>query len=842
MKKLILTVLFFFAVVTATSQATRAAELYVAANGNDTWSGTLPAPNAAKTNGPLRTLQRARDMFRISKPAGRKMIFLRGGTHFLQEPLQLLPVDSNLSIAAYKNEKPLLSGGRPITGWKKSTGNIWTAKVPQADDKSWNFKLLRVGEEKQTLARYPNFDAKNPYKGGWSHIVYTGAPTGKFGAAMGNTHTPGDWIEWKINVPVDGEYSTWFRYGADNAPYGNNSMAGRITLQVDAQTPVPVEGLPDTGSWSNFAWSRVAKLQLSKGEHTLRWTNVRGGGLNFDALALCDDSNWTPQGIELSAPQGMNLIVVQAEAYSAAQGKEMKTPDEIAPAYKNRFEFRAGAIRRYAHPEDAEIHIFPSWGWVNSILYVKEIDYSTRTVRVEENSSASEELRVGNRYYVSNVREELDAPGEWFLDKRTGVLSLWPQHVDFARRGVVAAKLDRLIELKGDVANRQWVENISIRGLQFTDTTYSRDIGVYSPMDAAIWLSQARNCVIEGNIFRNVGGYAARLENSSTRNEFVGNEVGHAGQGGVVLAGNIPTQPKDNLIAGNWMHHLGQVYKHVAGVYGITASGTRVAHNRFEHLPRYAVSFKGLNNDSYSHRNVVEYNDMLSTNLETNDTGAIEFLGREKMDSGNVIQYNRILDVVGMKSMPDGKEVSPYMTWGIYLDDYTSGTLVRGNLVARHEWGGVSIHGGKNNTIENNIFIDGAQHQMWYDPIDDFSINNKFNRNIMVWRAPDAVLYKQTRRPPSQVISASDHNLFWHIKDKTIFNRPNVTPLGDLQRWRAGGFDANSVMADPLFVNAAKDDYRLKPGSPALKLGFQPIPFEKIGLQGYARSYKRPQK
>jgi parallel beta-helix repeat protein len=290
------------------------------------------------------------------------------------------------------------------------------------------------------------------------------------------------------------------------------------------------------------------------------------------------------------------------------------------------------------------------------------------------------------------------------------------------------------------------------------------------------------------------------------------------------------------------MHHLGQVYKHVAGVYGITASGTRVAHNRFEHLPRYAVSFKGLNNDSYSHRNVVEYNDMLSTNLETNDTGAIEFLGREKMDSGNVIQYNRILDVVGMKSMPDGKEVSPYMTWGIYLDDYTSGTLVRGNLVARHEWGGVSIHGGKNNTIENNIFIDGAQHQMWYDPIDDFSINNKFNRNIMVWRAPDAVLYKQTRRPPSQVISASDHNLFWHIKDKTIFNRPNVTPLGDLQRWRAGGFDANSVMADPLFVNAAKDDYRLKPGSPALKLGFQPIPFEKIGLQGYARSYKRPQK
>jgi parallel beta-helix repeat protein len=182
------------------------------------------------------------------------------------------------------------------------------------------------------------------------------------------------------------------------------------------------------------------------------------------------------------------------------------------------------------------------------------------------------------------------------------------------------------------------------------------------------------------------------------------------------------------------------------------------------------------------------------------------------------------------------------MTWGIYLDDYTSGTLVRGNLVARHEWGGVSIHGGKNNTIENNIFVNGTLHQMWYDPIDDFSVNNKFNRNIVVWRAPDAVLYKQTRRPPSQVIAESNRNMFWHLGGQEVFNKADITPLGTLQQWRAAGFDKDSVVADPLFVNSAKDDYRLKPDSPALKLGFQPIPFDKIGLQGYARSFRRPQK
>jgi hypothetical protein len=103
----------------------------------------------AKTNGPLRTLQRARDVFRLNKPEGRKTIFVRGGPHFLQEPLQLLPVDSNLSIVAYKNEKPLLSGGQAITGWKKSAGNIWTANVPKTQDTS-NLKRLRIGEEQQT--------------------------------------------------------------------------------------------------------------------------------------------------------------------------------------------------------------------------------------------------------------------------------------------------------------------------------------------------------------------------------------------------------------------------------------------------------------------------------------------------------------------------------------------------------------------------------------------------------------------------------------------------------------------------------------------------------------------
>jgi len=47
--------------------------------------------------------------------------------------------------------------------------------------------------------------------------------------------------------------------------------------------------------------------------------------------------------------------------------------------------------------------------------------------------------------------------------------------------------------------------------------------------------------------------------------------------------------------------------------------------------------------------------------------------------------------------------------------------------------------------------------------------------------------------------------------------------------WQSLGMDRHSLVADPLFVAPEKDDYRLKPASPAWKLGFQPIPVERIG-------------
>jgi hypothetical protein len=649
--------LILMLVVTVCVQ-TAHARVYVATNGSDGWSGTLAAPNPKKTDGPFATIQRARDVLRLNAPAaGRsaKQIIVRGGTYYLAAPLVLTPQDSGLSIAAYHGERPVISGGKSIAGWKKS-GRLWTAKA------NWDFRQLRVGNQSQTLARTPNFDAARPTTGGWSFIAQR--KVGIFGSGVGGIHTPGDWIEWKINAPATGDYKMWLFYGAENKPFGSDNMAGHYSVSVDGAAPVTLQNLPDTGGWNTFRWNNAATLALSKGAHTLRWTNNQGGGLNWDAFALSDDTAWQPSGTDLKPPaEDKHLVVVQAETFHKAQSKDMNKVDVPSPAYTDHFSYRAGDIAPYPRSPHPEIHIFPAWGWVNTVLAVSKIDPETRTVWVEKNRSASEELRDGNRYFVSNVFEALDQPGEWWREEKTDTVYLWPRSETFVQQPVVAPVLDRLIDFQGDAAGDKWVENVTIKGFELRDTTYSREISVYGPEDAAIWMSGARRCVVENNRFLGVGGYALHLQKRSENNEFVGNEVAFNGQGGVFLGGEVKDQPHHNLIAGNWIHDGGTIYKHVAGVYCTSSSGNRIAHNRIERMPRYAISMKGGNATFYSHNNIVEYNDLRMTNLETNDTGAIECLGREKMDSGNVIQFNRITDIVGLKTASDGEILSPYMTW-----------------------------------------------------------------------------------------------------------------------------------------------------------------------------------
>jgi hypothetical protein len=138
---------------------------FVSPNGNDQWSGSRPAPNPDGKDGPFATLARALAAAREFKagqgsaPGQRITISLRGGVYELPEAIVLKPEDSGLLLAAYGTERPVLSGGRRITGWKPVTvggQNLWAADLPEVRAGKWMFRELWVNNRRAVRARHPN--------------------------------------------------------------------------------------------------------------------------------------------------------------------------------------------------------------------------------------------------------------------------------------------------------------------------------------------------------------------------------------------------------------------------------------------------------------------------------------------------------------------------------------------------------------------------------------------------------------------------------------------------------------------------------------------------------------
>ena len=152
MSRLVLAIVLIAAFSAAYAGET-AVQLYVAPNGNDAWSGTLPEPNAAGTDGPFATPTAARDRLRemkgIQQLPGPVSVQLRGGVYRIAEPIVFEPVDTGqptapITYEAYPGEHPVLSGGVPVTGWTQE-GALW--KAPRAGGGTAPRALLRaVGE------------------------------------------------------------------------------------------------------------------------------------------------------------------------------------------------------------------------------------------------------------------------------------------------------------------------------------------------------------------------------------------------------------------------------------------------------------------------------------------------------------------------------------------------------------------------------------------------------------------------------------------------------------------------------------------------------------------------
>lgn len=158
------------------------AAFYVATRGSDAWSGRLAAPNADNTDGPFATLARARDAVRqLKKGAGEEgfkqatTVMVRGGKYFLEESLVLTEQDGGTSefpvtYSAYPGEKPVLSGGRCVTGWKPYKDEILRAELPGSRGGKWKSRQLFCNGERMPRARWPKADPQDPLYTGWAFM------------------------------------------------------------------------------------------------------------------------------------------------------------------------------------------------------------------------------------------------------------------------------------------------------------------------------------------------------------------------------------------------------------------------------------------------------------------------------------------------------------------------------------------------------------------------------------------------------------------------------------------------------------------------------------------------
>jgi hypothetical protein len=122
------------------------AVFYVATDGNDGWSGTIPETSDSKTDGPFATLARARNAVRALKKDGElkepATVLVRGGKYYLKQALMLGPEDSGtqdcpVTYKAYPGETPILSGGRVVKGWQPHQGKILKADLPGSKGGKW---------------------------------------------------------------------------------------------------------------------------------------------------------------------------------------------------------------------------------------------------------------------------------------------------------------------------------------------------------------------------------------------------------------------------------------------------------------------------------------------------------------------------------------------------------------------------------------------------------------------------------------------------------------------------------------------------------------------------------
>ncbi len=462
--------------------------------------------------------------------------------------------------------------------------------------------------------------------------------------------------------------------------------------------------------------------------------------------------------------------------------------------------------RQWAPRDDIHVHGYWAYDWADSYERVNHLDGERRVVETAA-PHGNYFFGKGQRFYFFNVLEELDEPGEYYVDRLSGLLYLWPPSELASAEVLVTAGSEPLLAVAD--ARHLRFEGLIVEG--------SRGNGVTITGGDAVWLT---GCTI-----RNHGNWAVRIR-EGINHRVAGCTIYGTGDGGISVQGGDRATLRScgNAIVGNHIHHYSRWSRCYCAAITAHGVGMHLAHNLIHDAPHNAILFTG--NDL-----LIEKNEIYRVCMETGDVGAI-YTGRDYTFRGNVIRQNFIhhLGGMGMGSI------------AIYMDDCVSGSRITENVMWKCQYG-ILLGGGRDFEVTNNVFVEcnpaisadarGTDTRaVWRNMV---TVTMKERLEAMAPHEPpyserypeiaDVVPYFAGGEgvPPENNLVA--RNICWRCP--TWIHEP----------WPAGADNGiteqdNLVNTDPGFVDEEGGDFRLIGDSPAWKVGFLPIPLNEIGLRG----------
>ncbi len=510
-----------------------------------------------------------------------------------------------------------------------------------------------------------------------------------------------------------------------------------------------------------------------------------------------------------------------------------------------------GGTFRYYDDRPSTWKSTPKWisgylahGYADDMTVIGAIDTVKKEITMEE--AVMYGLISGsdfNRWFVVNMLEEVDLPGEYYLDVEKKEAWIYPSE---EIETLTISTLDEpMMAIEG-------VKRVEVRGLTFE---YSRAMGVY--------MERTEEVVIRGCRLRNLGAVAismgkgvepAKALNHSYSGELVSRVVGSlnehnynnpamdreggfrngivdcviydVGAGGISLgSGNRPTlTPGESYVENCRIYRYNRISKSMCpGIY-FMGVGNRITNCEIFDAPSSAIIYFG--NDL-----VIEYCNIYDVCKEVDDMGAV-YYGRNPSNLGNIFRYNYMHHLS-----------AKHRVTALYHDDGSCGMTVIGNIFYQAGLQPILLGGGSDHFYQHNLFIDMPRGMYVDNRLENWSnteyIYNKFKRSLeevnyqqspFKDKYPQAATYFEQRfQTPKR--NCAKGNLYYNIQQTLIqpgerpYERAYLEMYNNWVTWSGYGFE------EPGFVDAENENWNLKPDAAIFRYipGFEATDFDRIG-------------